>query len=378
MVNLPRVVLIDRGGSNATGLGRYTESLSESLRLCGVETRLVLPPSPVPRQATSFARNLGWDLDAFFRSYPLWGGLQGGDVYHATSETVASLFAFSPSVASVVTVHAFFTYMLRRSRELSTNNHPYDRVFDRIAVRGLRKSTAIIAVSNYVKESLIRELDVPGERIHVVYEAVDHATFQPRPVASEFRKRHGLPNDKRYVLYVGSEQPRKNLSTLLRAFARVRKVVPDLVLLKIGRAEIASERGKAEALIEELGIRDVVKFFGHVGDELPVFYNAADLFVFPSRYEGFGFPPLEAMASGTPVICSNATSLPEVAREGPMYFTPHDEDHLVSLMVAALTDAELSGEYRERGLRNAADFTWADTARQTAAVYAAVHKGKQP
>lgn len=372
MVKPPGVVLIDREGPDTTGLGRYSQALGVHLDRAGVNARRGVPRRPLPRPVTALARRVGWDLDAFFRSYPLAGDWTDGEVYHATSETLASVFAFSRPVRSVVTVHAFFSYLLRRSPELSMYHHVFDRLFDRIAARGLRRAKAIIAVSHFVEEALIRELGIPGERIHVVYEAVDHDVFRPLPVPDDFRQRHGLPGDRRYLLYVGSEQPRKNFLILLRAFARVRTLVPDLVLLKVGDPEVAQEREKALALIEDLGIGDQVAFFGHVGSELPLFYNASDLFVFPSRYEGFGFPPLEAMACGVPVICSNATSLPEVARDGALYFTPQDEDQLVGRMVEALTRDELRAEYRERGLRNASDFTWADTARQTAAVYARV------
>jgi glycosyltransferase involved in cell wall biosynthesis len=146
-------------------------------------------------------------------------------------------------------------------------------------------------------------------------------------------------------------------------------------LLKVGQPEVAGERAKALRLIDELGIAEDVGFVGHVGDDLPLFYNASDLFVFPSCYEGFGFPPLEALACGTPVICSHATSLPEVVGDAALLFDPLDEDALVGLMARALDDEGLRHACRRRGLERIRRFTWGRTAEQTIAVYRQVAQG---
>ena len=131
----------------------------------------------------------------------------------------------------------------------------------------------------------------------------------------------------------------------MRAFARLKPRLSDLRLLKVGQPEISEERERAVSLIRKLDLERDVIFCGHVGQDLSMFYNLADLFVFPSRYEGFGFPPLEAMACGTPVICSNTTSLPEVVGNAALLFEPMDEDRLVELMEIMLSDQRLRDEY---------------------------------
>jgi glycosyltransferase involved in cell wall biosynthesis len=141
-------------------------------------------------------------------------------------------------------------------------------------------------------------------------------------------------------------------------------------LWKVGQPEIREERTKALKLIEELDIGSSVTFIGHVGEDLlPYFYNASEIFVFPSLYEGFGFPPLEAMACGTPVICSNRTSLPEVVGEAALLFDPTDEEALTVQMERLLLDAELRESYSRRGLQHAQGFRWEVTAQQTIDVY---------
>ncbi|MBC7249972.1 MAG: glycosyltransferase family 4 protein, partial [Anaerolineae bacterium] len=132
------------------------------------------------------------------------------------------------------------------------------------------------------------------------------------------------------------------------------------------------------ATVEKLGLKDEVEFAGYVpAEELPLWYNAADLFVFPSLYEGFGLPPLEAMACGTPVVSSNAASLPEVVGEAGLLIDPYDVEGLAAAMRRVLTDRELSTQLRERGLRRARQFSWKEAARQTVAVYEQVLRSKE-
>lgn len=362
------ISLITKSPDTVTGLGRYSSTLYHHLIEQGLEISCEFPHTPLPAPVAQMGRRIGWDLPAFFRSYPVWSQFVPADLYHLTSETLASLLLLNPLRPVVVTVHAFFTYLLRNQPGLSTYNHPIDRWFDQLAVQGLRRADAIIAVSHYVKQSLV-EIGISAERIHVVHEAVDRDFFCPRSLSTEFRRKYGFDEEKQYILYVGSEQPRKNFLLLLRAFARLHSENDSVRLIKVGQPEFQREREKALDLIQSLGIEDAVIFCGHVGEDLPLFYNLSDLFVFPSLYEGFGFPPLEAMSCGTPVICSNTTSLPEVVGDAALLFDPLDEDHLVGLMKEMMADASLRKAYRQRGLANAQRFDWATTASRTAQIY---------
>ena len=142
------------------------------------------------------------------------------------------------------------------------------------------------------------------------------------------------------------------------------------MILKIGTPEYIPQYQKLKALIQDLSLEDNVTFINHPTEEdLVAFYNVADLFVFPSIYEGFGLPPLEAMACGTPVVCSNAASLPEVVGDAAITFDPYDTAAIAGAMQRVLEDPELAAELRQKGLARASQFTWERTARETIAVY---------
>jgi glycosyltransferase involved in cell wall biosynthesis len=194
--------------------------------------------------------------------------------------------------------------------------------------------------------------------------------FHPQPVPDEFYSRYRLDRWLRYVLYVGSENPRKNMPRLIAAFARLHETLPDVRLIKVGSVEHPSLAEQLRRQVQQLGLADAVLFTNPVSDQdLVAFYNLADLFVFPSLYEGFGLPPLEAMACGAPVVCSNAASLPEVVGDAAITVDPYDVDGLAAAMVRVLTDADLRRQLRERGLARARQFTWERTALETIAVY---------
>lgn len=230
----------------------------------------------------------------------------------------------------------------------------------------VRRARAIVAVSRFTRDEIVRFFRVPPQRIRVIYEGYDPA-FRPLPAAEveAFRKQHNLP--ERYLLYVGNLEPRKNLPTLVRAFARI-AAEHDLVLV------LAGPPGWGYTglfrLVEALGLEGRVRFPGFVpAEELPLWYNAAVAFVYPSRYEGFGLPPLEAMACGTPVVVSSASSLPEVVGEAAVQVDPDDVDSLAGALLELLTRHELRETYRERGPERARRFSWSRAARETLFLY---------
>jgi glycosyltransferase involved in cell wall biosynthesis len=176
-----------------------------------------------------------------------------------------------------------------------------------------------------------------------------------------------------FVLAVGVLQPRKNLPRLIRAFGRVAREAPHALAL-VGKPGWAHEELKRAVAASGLGSR--VKFTGYVPDaDLPVLYNAAELFVYPSLYEGFGLPPLEAMACGTPVVTANVTSLPEVVGDAALAVDPTDELALADAIGRALTDEALRERLRTAGLAHAALFSWERTAALTLQVYHRVREG---
>lgn len=233
--------------------------------------------------------------------------------------------------------------------------------------RTIRWADQVIADSEHTKHDLIRLLGIPAERIEVVHLGVGEA-FQPlkdQAVLEVVRQEYGLP--PAIILYVGTIEPRKGLDILIPAYAALAAEIPhDLV--------IAGKKGwYTEPLfrqVETLGLGQRVHFTDYVADEdLPGLYNLADLFVYPSRYEGFGLPPLEAMACGVPVVCSNAASLPEVVGDAALLVPPDDIEALTRALYRVLDDEALRAEMRARELARARRFTWEETARRTAEIY---------
>jgi glycosyltransferase involved in cell wall biosynthesis len=280
----------------------------------------------------------------------------GADLVHGPV-FVGPLLAHCPVI---VTIHdlSFIRYP-----DLSRPaNRMYRTVLTRLSAQRARR---LIAVSAHAAAESARLLGVPRERVDVIYHGVD-PVFRPLPAdeIAAFRRCRGLP--ERFVFFVGTLEPRKNLVRLVEAFARIRD----------GRVRLVLAGGKGWlyddlfAKVEALGLDEEVVFPGYVtGDELPLWYNAATVFSYPSVYEGFGLPVLEAQACGTPVLTSNTSSLPEAAGDGALMVDPCDVEELAAGLDRLLTDEPLRHELRERGLAHARQFSWPHTARETACVY---------
>ena len=368
-----KVQLVTRPYKEMIGLARYDASLIQALDGAGIEYSLVRPAYPFPvRVADRLLRPFGYDLRTFFGVYPVAvSPIQAGILKHLTSQQMAILLWFQPHIRpAIVTVHDIVPYLMRQDAEQSTFRNAVDRWFDSVAMHGLKRADALISISHFTKETLVGALGCQEGRIHVVYRDVDHGTFRPLPVADDFLKRYGLDTRLRYVLYVGSENPRKNLHRLLSAFAIVREAMPEARLIKVGTPEYPPQAKALRLEIQRRHLTESVRFLEGVSDQdLVQFYNLADLFVFPSLYEGFGLPPLEAMACGTPVVCSNASSLPEVVGDAALTVDPYDVEALAEAMRRVLSDPDLADDLRRRGLERAAGFTWERTARETVEVY---------
>jgi len=225
----------------------------------------------------------------------------------------------------------------------------------------------IIAISNSTKQDLIRYFQVPEEKITVTHLAADEC-FQPLPFdkVQVFREKYGL--DFPFILYVGTLEPRKNLPTLIKAFYYLKKKNIHHKLV------IAGGKGwKYDPIFQTISDLNLIKdihFTGYVPKEdLPLLYNAADAFVYPSLYEGFGLPPLEAMACGCPVITSNTSSLPEVVGDAGIMINPCDYDKLAEAIDNIISDTDLKIQFSKMGQVRAAQFSWNKCAEETLKIY---------
>jgi glycosyltransferase involved in cell wall biosynthesis len=267
------------------------------------------------------------------------------------------------SLPGVVTVHDL-AYLLYPAHFPTKRRH----YFQWLVPPSLRRARRIITVSENSKRDLCRLLAVPEEKVRVIYNGVEpqfRVATQPALV-ERVRAKYELP--PKIVLSVGVLEPRKNLERLVQAFALLRQRGIEHRLVLVGAAGWGYEN--LLRLPRELGLDDAVRFLGFVSQaDLPLLYNAADLFVYPSLYEGFGLPALEAMACGTPVVVSHVSSLPEVVGDAGVLVDPHSVEGIAEAIYRCLRSDGLREELREAGLKQAARFSWHEAARQTLQVY---------
>jgi glycosyltransferase involved in cell wall biosynthesis len=241
--------------------------------------------------------------------------------------------------------------------------------------RGLKRARLVLCISESVRASVAEAFRLPEERLAVVYHGVD-PRFGPRPldlVRRELAQRYGLHEP--YTLFVGRLTARKNPVRMLEAFHRFRQEAKCPVKLVLAGNRSWTAEGFDEAMTR-LGLQDSVIELGHVPDEdLPWLYCGALMLVFPSLWEGFGLPVIEAMASGTPVITSNVSSLPEVAGDAAVLVDPYSTDAIGDAMTRVFQDPGLRETLRARGLERARRFVWGETARQTLAAYTRARAG---
>lgn len=296
-----------------------------------------------------------WSWTGYPRADQLVGG---ADVYHATNY-------YLPPVKSARTVLSIY--------DLAFLKHPawcspkIVGPFSSAVRRFSGKADAIVACSEATRQDVVSMLGVPQDRVHVVHGAVaDDFARTSRPAAVDLLAHHynlKLP----FALFVSTLEPRKNVEGMLRAFAQIARDVPHKLILVGGLGW--GMRG-FQSLVESLGLSGRVQMMGFVERaHLPAFYAAADLFFFPSLYEGFGLPVLEAMTCGCPVITSNSSSLPEVGGDAAQYVDPADVDHMAATLRMVLESEPLRESMSRKGLAQAARFSWDASADATLNVY---------
>jgi glycosyltransferase involved in cell wall biosynthesis len=355
-----------------SGLSRYALELSESLPKLGLDLEMIeARPGSLMQRGMHLINQLGPDLGTFWGTYPPYVPMDGEAIYHLTHAGLATSLYLSRPERVVVTVHDIIHYVFRHDAELSTYQHRFHKAADALGLRALHRASAIIAISEYTKGALVEHVGLDPDRIHVVHRSVNPERFKPMHVEPEFWSRHGLDPDLRYVLHLSSDEPRKNVTTLMRAFAAVALEHSDARLLKIGRSQYPQYRQRLVEVVEELALSDRVIFVDYVSEEdLPRFYNMAHAFVLPSLHEGFGLPVLEAMACGCPVTCSDVPPLAtEIVCDAGLLVDPASPEALASGMSRLLGDSDAWSAHSEAGLQRAQQFSARREAARTLAVY---------
>jgi glycosyltransferase involved in cell wall biosynthesis len=277
-----------------------------------------------------------------------------------------------PRVPTVVTVHDVIPLLL----PAYASSLPA-RAYVRLVSAAARRATLVITDSRASARDIVRHLHIPAERVRPIYLAAD-PRFRPAPPEDQqrVRNRFGLSGD--YLVYLGGFDRRKRVETLIRAFAAMAVEFPGVSLVVAGRFP---EKDTAIApdprpLTAALCLGERVRFIGWVDEEdKPALYSGALAMAFPSEYEGFGLGPLEALASGCPVIAANTSSLPEVVRDGGILIDLSTPDDLARAVARVVGDSSLRAELRARALAQAARFSWTETARQTVRVYEEAAEG---
>ena len=367
-----------------TGIGHYTENLVAHLRRVAPRLEIVLftlslrGGHRLKRMPVAEGVEVkGYNLPANFLYYTWWPrtsllpaeALAGGfDVFHATNYQAPAL----RRARLVSTVHDinFVRFPEMQSKGI--------RRFIAAVPRLLERSSVVLADSRFTADELKEEYGLPEEKLRVVYPGLNPVFLrEPEPGEVETALR-AYCLEPPYLAYIGNLHPRKNLVTLVEAYVRLRERGVEHRLAVIGGGGLGrlnnTEYRKLTRRVRDLGLEDHVVFTGYVPDErLVSLLRAADMLVFPSIYEGFGLPPLEAMACGVPVITSRRSSLPEVVGEAALLLEdPLDAEEIAAGVERLLSDGGLRSRLARAGRERAAMFTWERAAEEVAAVYAEV------
>ena len=370
-------VVLDAGPAvhQSAGLARYTERLASALwhgSGDGIDLSLLynshsghqLPDSLESIPACTFW--LGqhpWRLGALacqlLRAPLVERSLPAGGVFHATEHLLPWM-----ARASVMTVHDLIFERYPQHHTLA------NRAFLRVAMPlFVRRADAIIAVSQHTKRDLLEIYGTPPHKVHVIDEGIDEH-FRPADEGDirRVKERHSVRRP--YLLMVGTLEPRKNHVLAFQALARLKAEGWPHCVVVVGRRGWLFDAVQRQ--VELLQLTDDVIFAGRVPDaDLPALYSGADCFLMPSLYEGFGIPVLEAMACGAPVVCSKASSLPEVAGDAALFIEPMTGDGLAAAVRQVLANPNMADKMRSDGACQASRFRWSRTAEETLQVYRA-------
>ncbi|MDW8318199.1 MAG: glycosyltransferase family 1 protein [Anaerolineae bacterium] len=368
------------------GIGRHTRGLVQGLAAVLQEEKLAhsitllvfgrpsggvrVPAGCAVRVVPVSARALAIAWHRLHLPWPVtWLGVRG-DLYHASD------FVLPPTggMPALVTVHDLSFLAVPQCADAGLRAY-----LNRVVPRSVRRAQHVLADSENTKRDLVRLLDVPADKITVVYPGVE-PRFRPVEDAAALaavRRKYGLGQGP-FVLGVGTLEPRKNWPALIRAWAQLRRTtsLPHRLVIAGGKGWLYDAIFQTA---EETGLAEAISFPGFVDDaDLPALYSAADVFVYPSLYEGFGLPVLEALACGTPVVCADNSSLPEAAGDAALLVNAADEEALAAALYRLLTDDVLRQSLRQRGLAHAQRFTWQASARVLLAAYQRVYAETLP
>ena len=383
-ISRPLRIGIDGRGIYKTidGIGRYSLNLTRSLASIDQTNQYIIFKNKEIREKIVDVPNFQ-EIEIDFRHLsmrsliylPLLIKKYNLDVFHSPF-FIAPLWGVKNLIVTVHDLMAltFPNFFGGRGYLQEKGAYWYHRIFVPLSIKKAKK---IIAVSQSTKMDLINYLHIDSERISVIYEAVDDYFKKPHTAdeLGKFKKNKGLPAN--YFLYTGNMKPYKNINLMISALAILKnKGVLKHKLLMAGRKDRFFPIVYKE--VKDKNLSDDVVFLDYVSDEeLPLLIKCADIFIFPSLYEGFGLPALEAMSLGVPTIVSNTSSLPEVVSDGAIIIDSHDPQDLAQAVVSLLKDEDLRKNLSKRGIERSKVFSWRKAAEETLEVYLKVYREQQ-
>lgn len=374
---MPYTIGIDARKIQDFGIGTYVRNLIRSLAALDSENRYVLLAKPEDKAGL---QDLPENFQVALETSPVYSVRElfalswhlyrrKLDLYHSTH------YVLPARVGSrvVVTIHDIIHLLYP---EFLPSNLAF-LYAQRMIRRSLTRGDRIIAVSQNTKHDLMRHFEVDGGKIEVIHNGVDDAFRKRLPPEDLQRWLRDLGIAQPYLLFVGNPaKPHKNLDTVVQAYARARRMAQfDAPLICVGSRQGSEFKIRARA--EYLGIGDKVRLVGHVAQEaLPAIYQGATLFLYPTLYEGFGLPIIEAMASGVAVITSNTSALKEIGEGYALLVDPLDLDGIAKAIASLMGHPERRAAFAERGMGRAEDFRWDQAARRTLDIYRSVIEGR--
>lgn len=353
-----------------TGIGTYTYELVNSLNsIDNKNNYLVFMPDNC-RDVMNLNRNFTqasiaetgnggfWDvvnIPNILKDYKI-------DLYHVPQNGIG--LPVEKDCPFLITLHDIIPYKMPE-----TVSRNYLKIFTENMPSIIERCDGIVTVSNYSKQDIVETLNFPEEKVYVTYLANEDIYMPIDKLLSRYVIKRNYSIADKYILYVGGFSPRKNILGLIEAFSiLLEKYHDDIKLVIAGKKGISYETYKKKA--EALNIEDKVLFPGFIAiEDLPFLYNAAELFIYPSFYEGFGLPPIEAMACGIPVIASDATSIPEIVGDSAELIDPHNISEMADAMLKVLQDENLRNELIQKGLKRSKELSWKNSARDILKVY---------
>jgi glycosyltransferase involved in cell wall biosynthesis len=360
--------------SYGTGIGNYTFSMIEQLHELDHENQYTfLWPDDNPAPYIPFKGNYSFyalpkDDEREALEIPIWLSMERADLFHLPQNG----FRIPNSKISkfIVTVHDLIPYFLPEMVRPS-----FLKRFTREMPEIVERADHILTVSELSKQDIVNIFQVDPQKISVVFSGPTDA-YHPLPketVKKSLAQKYSLK--KSYVLYAGGLNPRKNVAELIYAYSKIYRDLPDLQQLVILGGS-GKHTDQLKLLVQSLNLTAEVIFPGFVNSsDLPLFYNGADLFVYPSLYEGFGLPPIEAMACGTPVITSNVSSLPEIVGDAAIQINPLDTLQLAEAIVKVLSSQAMRNDLIQRGLQHCKKYNWRQNSARILEIYRQVVNG---